>query len=1084
MKRCAILLLLAVLTVLPWTSCRKDGTIPEEDEVMSDPETMETDLPVSEPDAESLPASEPEAAETEAPAEAAGQKVNKAQSNDYAPAYTVIRREGFTDDSVGTFVAAYDLSEYGADATGQTDCTGIIQKLLDKLGSLGGGTLYIPEGFYRINGHLTIHRGVTIRGDWKKPEPGSPVEGTVLMAYTGRGKGANAESFIDMELGAGIMDAAIWYPEQTPDNITEYSPTIKMGVNNYFGNEYNNVKNVTFVNCWRAVHFSYTNGGASPVVNGCYGTPLYMGVEVDNIADVGRVENVHFSPAYWIGCGLYEKLGLEDPFVQPQAQENLRTYLYENAVGLIMRRNDWSYASYISVEGYSKGFAAMPSVGSPGSTPNGHNYAFDFTGCKIGISIEASNSVGIMFTNIRIRNSETGIWIAPGTTDAAQFTDCTLDAKKALVIDPTSDTKVLMTACVIESGEVLAEGGTLNITDSDFHNTDAPEHIRIGSGGRANIVGNRFDGEAKITNHSFFRSNIDHTPLKGEKLPAFARIQPEEKLPAKFDLFLVTDFGAKEGLRQPDNTDAFQKALDAAQANGGGIVFVPAGHWNLEKTLRIPTGVELRGACDNSTTPHGDGTIFESKWGRGDFSADPFLSVEARGGLKNITINYPDQIYSDSKNWKPDEYPWAIRGLGSGIYIVNVGVRACYAALDLFTCKCDGFYVDFLAGHMFNYGVKIGGGSENGYLANVMCNTIVYAAGRESKFGSFPNSPESYKSNSPIYDYGYANLEFFILGDTKNLTMYNCFNFGAYSGIRFISEGSGGPTGISLGLGLDADEKAFYLEKGVTTKGFTFINTQFVSLGQSEIYYIYAEPESSFDVKLFASDYWGGPTCGVFLGENSGTVELIGAHFMNPGNTAFADLRGGRLSIQSSNINHKDPLLNRSKGSEYLEVTASIADAAGVRQNQGIWENNLSSSREFSSEGVEAEFDRSKWRARASHNSGAARRAFDGDIGTRWDTAKVQEPGMWFEVDFREPLTFDTLILDIGSSTGDAPREFSVYVQAEGEDGWSGPIASGAGGSGIMNFEPVTASRLRIEQNGQSSSNYWSIHEMYVANSK
>ena len=81
-------------------------------------------------------------------------------------------------------------------------------------------------------------------------------------------------------------------------------------------------------------------------------------------------------------------------------------------------------------------------------------------------------------------------------------------------------------------------------------------------------------------------------------------------------------------------------------------------------------------------------------------------------------------------------------------------------------------------------------------------------------------SPETYKSNSPIYDYGYANLAFFILGDTKNLTMYNCFNFGAYSGIKFVSEGNGGPTGISLGLGLDADEKAFYIEKGVVTKDF------------------------------------------------------------------------------------------------------------------------------------------------------------------------------------------------------------------------------------------------------------------------
>ena len=159
MKHSAILLLLAVLTAFLWTGCCKDGTVPEEDEVMSNPETMDTGLPLSEPDAE----------EKEAPAETAGQRVNKAETDDYAPAYTVIRREGFTDDSVGTFVAAYDLAEYGADSTGQTDCTKIIQKLLDKLGSLGGETLYIPEGFCRINGHPNIHRGVTIRGDWKEP---------------------------------------------------------------------------------------------------------------------------------------------------------------------------------------------------------------------------------------------------------------------------------------------------------------------------------------------------------------------------------------------------------------------------------------------------------------------------------------------------------------------------------------------------------------------------------------------------------------------------------------------------------------------------------------------------------------------------------------------------------------------------------------------------------------------------------------------------------------------------------------------------------------------------------------------------
>ena len=120
MKHSAILLLLAVLTAFTWTGCRRGGTIPEEDKVMTDSETMETILPAPEPDAE----------ETEAPAETVEQRVNKAETNDYAPAYTVIRREGFTDDSGGTFVAAYNLMEYGADSTGQTDCTRIYEQML------------------------------------------------------------------------------------------------------------------------------------------------------------------------------------------------------------------------------------------------------------------------------------------------------------------------------------------------------------------------------------------------------------------------------------------------------------------------------------------------------------------------------------------------------------------------------------------------------------------------------------------------------------------------------------------------------------------------------------------------------------------------------------------------------------------------------------------------------------------------------------------------------------------------------------------------------------------------------------------
>ena len=93
--------------------------------------------------------------------------------------------------------------------------------------------------------------------------------------------------------------------------------------------------------------------------------------------------------------------------------------------------------------------------------------------------------------------------------------------------------------------------------------------------------------------------------------------------------------------------------------------------------------------------------------------------------------------------------------------------------------------------------------------------------------------------------------------------MYNCFNFGANKGIVLTTEGAGGPNGVSIGLGLDADVKAMYVTEDVSCD-FVFINTQFVSLGSSDVYYIYSEGNNDFDITLFASDYWGGPNYGGF----------------------------------------------------------------------------------------------------------------------------------------------------------------------------------------------------------------------------
>lgn len=1004
-----------------------------------------------------------------------------------APVWTLINKEGFTDLSAGTFVAAYDVTDFGADPTGEKDNTAVFQTLLNKLRSLGGGTLYVPEGMYKLLGKLVIPKGVTLRGDWKKPDKQKAIEGTVLMAYYGKNLSPYDDPFLAMEVGAGVMDVAVWYPEQDPAGITAYAPAITMGVPGYFGNEYNNVKNVTLVNPYIGVLFSYENGGAAPVINGLYGTPLNQGVEIDNIADVGRVEWIDFSPDYWIHSGLYERLGIKDPFSDENGKKAVKDYIYNNGTAVTMRRNDWSYTCYITAEGYNKGYLGAETVSSsPGSVPNGHHYGFRFTGCKTGISLEAVNDVGILFNDMTFTDCENGIVIGENTGGTAQFQAADITATDyAVKMAESSSTTLLMEQSEIETGKVYIGGGTFNVSDSDFKNGGKNAHITLGLAGRGNIVGNRFNGTPVIENKSLFESNIDPAAVKTEKVPEFPEYRPEVKLPASLKLYNAADgeFGAKNDETVTDNTGAIQKALDAA-AGTGGVVFLPPGKYRVDKSLLIPSGVELRGAMDNSSVPHGEGTILEVYGGHNTPEAAPFLIMEEGSGLRGITIDYPKQKYTGTKEEEPDyapvPYPYTIQGRGKDIYIINVGLRAAYRGVDLFTYPCDNHYIDFLTGHVFNTGVRVGGGTKGGKISNLQFNVIVYACGSEEKFGGFGNSPAGVP-NTPVYRYAADHLEFLTLGDCSDEILYDNFNYGAVKGLILTEEGGKGPGNVlSLGLGLDANAKGIYFSQGLSAGSFDLINSQIVSVGDSTTSYLYSEGNNRFDITLFGADFWGNPGNGIELKENSGTLNLQLANFLHPGQNRFGVLTGGRLKLLNSAVGSTGHLVNNAEGgSKYFSAIASVITPNDIDLNSCIWENNIGNELSIPADGgISGAFDRKSWKASASHNSHNGGNALDSDVTTRWDTGTSQSPGQWFQVDMGQDITFNSLILDIGSSKGDAAEQYAVSASEDGKN-WGAPIASGRKGKGVILFPEQTARYLKIEQNGQTG-NYWSIHELYL----
>jgi len=70
------------------------------------------------------------------------------------------------------------------------------------------------------------------------------------------------------------------------------------------------------------------------------------------------------------------------------------------------------------------------------------------------------------------------------------------------------------------------------------------------------------------------------------------RVRPQAGWPER--VFNVREFGAR-GDNVTDDSQAFRRALDAAERRGGGVVHLPAGTYRLAGTFRLPRRVILRG---------------------------------------------------------------------------------------------------------------------------------------------------------------------------------------------------------------------------------------------------------------------------------------------------------------------------------------------------------------------------------------------------------------------------------------------------------------------------------------------------------
>ena len=343
--------------------------------------------------------------------------------------------------------SAFNVRDFGARGDGRTDDTAAIQRAIDAAAQLQGGVVALPPGNYLVASHLTVKAFVTLEGVWRAPKSGPVGSGSTLLAVADKGRG-DGTPFITLERNATLAGVTIFYPEQTRPVPVPYPWTIRAAGDDV------SLLNLLLVNPWQAVNL---DGAGRHFIHGLYAHPLYRGLYIDAIFDVGRIDQVHFWP-FWA----------PDDFA-------LHSFTANNLESFVIGRTDWQYMSNCFTIFPKVGFRFLRTKAGP---PNG---VFTTCGSDVGpkavVVDEAGPGSGISFVNGQFMSA---IEIAETNRGPVKFTACGywgLDKRGAARIGSE----------VTRSHAVIRGTGHVTFNSCNFHGWNRADTgdpcIRVESGG-------------------------------------------------------------------------------------------------------------------------------------------------------------------------------------------------------------------------------------------------------------------------------------------------------------------------------------------------------------------------------------------------------------------------------------------------------------------------------------------------------------------------------------------------------------------------------------------------------------------------
>jgi hypothetical protein len=399
------------------------------------------------------------------------------------------------------------VRDYGAKGDGQTDDTAAFQKALDAAGQAGGGTVAAGRGSYVFAGHLTVPKAVALSGIWKSVPShvglrskgfSKPTDdGTTFLVTENEGN-ESGPGFVTLGENSTLSGVVIFYPLQKVDQEPKPYPwTIVMR------NKNPAVLDVELLNSYNGIDASRNE---RHLIRNVSGQPLRRGIYVDDIMDIGRIENVHFNP-WW------------------SSNPQLFKWQQEHGEAFILGRSDWQYMLNTFCFGYNIGYKF---IRTQAGVCNGNFLGLGADDCFTAVVVEDCAPFGLLINNGEFVSfhgpNPTMVRVTETNRGVVRFSNCAFWGPCNQIAEIAGRGTVGFSDCTFVQWDrqnegrsaLQASGGSILVRGCEFRMDKS--QIDLGTNVKHAVISdNLMRGRLRVQNHSSRQFQIhDNAADEGE----------------------------------------------------------------------------------------------------------------------------------------------------------------------------------------------------------------------------------------------------------------------------------------------------------------------------------------------------------------------------------------------------------------------------------------------------------------------------------------------------------------------------------------------------------------------------------------